>query len=132
VAQRIDLNYFKRPTPFKRARLILVILAPLLAIGWIAWRGFSRDSRVYSSGRMSGPHAVLEKQCAVCHVQKIGEFAEKAADNGVPLLSRRPDAPRKPGPAPMSPPAQPATSNTADASTSSPPATSVALNATRI
>ncbi len=80
VAQRIDLNYFKRPTPFKRARLILVILAPLLAIGWIAWRGFSRDSRVYSSGRMSEPHAVLEKQCAVCHVQKIGEFAEKAAD----------------------------------------------------
>ncbi len=80
VAQRIDLNYFKRPTPFKRTRLILVILAPLLAIGWIAWRGFSRDSRVYSSGRMSEPHAVLEKQCAACHVQKIGEFAEKAAD----------------------------------------------------
>jgi hypothetical protein len=80
VAQRIDLNYFKRPTPFKRARLALVILAPLLAIGWIAWRGFSRDSRVYSSGRMSEPHAVLEKQCAACHVQKAGEFSAKAAD----------------------------------------------------
>jgi hypothetical protein len=80
VAQRIDLNYFKRPTPFKRARLILVILAPLLAIGWIAWRGFSRDSRVYSSGRMSEPHAVLEKQCAACHVEKAGEFSAKAAD----------------------------------------------------
>jgi len=35
VAQRIDLNYFKRSTPFKRARLILVILTPLLAIGWM-------------------------------------------------------------------------------------------------
>jgi len=80
VAQRIDLNYFKRPTPFKRARLILVILAPLLAIGWIAWRGFYRDSSVYSSGRMSEPHAVLEKQCAACHVQKAGEFSAKAAD----------------------------------------------------
>jgi hypothetical protein len=81
VAQRIDLNYFKRPTPFKRARLILVILAPLLAIGWIAWRGFSRDSRVYSSGRMSEPHAVLERQCVTCHVQKAGEFSAKAADS---------------------------------------------------
>ena len=80
VAQRIDLNYFKRPTPFKRARLIVVILAPLLAIGWIAWRGFYRDSRVYSSGRMSEPHAVLDKQCAACHVQKVGEFSAKAAD----------------------------------------------------
>ena len=80
VAQRIDLNYFKRPTPFKRARLALVILAPLLAIGWIAWHGFSRDSRVYSSGRMSESHAVLEKQCAACHVQKAGEFSAKATD----------------------------------------------------
>ena len=80
VAQRIDLNYFKRPTPFKRARLILVILAPLLAIGWITWRGFYRDSRVYSSGRMSEPHAVLEKQCATCHVQKADEFSAKATD----------------------------------------------------
>jgi hypothetical protein len=36
VAQRIDLNYFKRSTPFKRARLTMVILIPLLAIAWIA------------------------------------------------------------------------------------------------
>ena len=81
VAQRIDLNYFKRPTRYKRVRLFLVVLAPLLALGWIAWRGYSRDSRVYSSGRMSGAHAVLEKQCAACHVEKAGEFSAKAADS---------------------------------------------------
>jgi hypothetical protein len=80
LAQRIDLNYFKRPTPYKRARLWLSVLVPLLALGWLGWRGISRDSRVYSSGRMSGAHAVLEKQCAVCHVQKAGEFSSKAAD----------------------------------------------------
>ncbi len=80
VAQRIDLNYFKRPTTFKRTRLLLAVLAPLLALGWIAWRGFSRDSRVYSSGRMSEPHAVLEKQCAACHIQKVGKFSAKALD----------------------------------------------------
>jgi hypothetical protein len=81
LAQRIDLNYFKRPTPFKRARLLLVILAPLLAIGWLVWKGFAKDSRVYSSGRMSGAHAVLEKQCATCHLQKAGEFSSKAIDS---------------------------------------------------
>jgi hypothetical protein len=81
VAQRIDLNYFKRPTRLKRARLVLVILAPLVALGWLAWRGLMRDSRVYSSGRMSGPHAVLEKHCEACHVQKAAEFSAKAADS---------------------------------------------------
>jgi hypothetical protein len=74
------LNYFKRPTLFKRIRLFLVILAPLLAIGWLAWQSFVLDPHVYSSGRMSGAHAVLEKQCAACHVQKAGEFSAKAAD----------------------------------------------------
>ncbi|HEX8872599.1 MAG TPA: hypothetical protein VF758_07535, partial [Candidatus Acidoferrum sp.] len=81
LAQRIDLNYFKRPTAYKRALLILTLAAVLLAAGWIAWRGFSRDSRVYSSGRMSGAHAVLEQQCAACHLRKAGEFSAKAADS---------------------------------------------------
>jgi hypothetical protein len=81
LAQRIDLNYFKRPTPYKRAKLLLCVSVPLLAISWMVWHGFSRDSRVYSSGRMSEPHAVLEKQCAACHLQKAGEFSSKAVDS---------------------------------------------------
>jgi hypothetical protein len=80
LAQRIDLNYFKRATPFKSAKLWLSVLVPLLALGWIVWHGAARDSRVYSSGRMSEAHAVLEKQCAACHVQQAGEFSSKAAD----------------------------------------------------
>jgi hypothetical protein len=81
LAQRVDLNYFKRPTAFKRAKLWLSVLVPLLAIVWIAWRGVARDSRVYSSGRMSAAHAVLERQCVACHVEKAGEFSSKAADS---------------------------------------------------
>ena len=78
VAQRIDLNYFKRPTPLKRAKLWLSVLLVVVALGWIGWRGFGRDSRVYSSGRLSAAHAVIEKECAACHVQKAGIFAAKA------------------------------------------------------
>jgi len=81
LAQRVDLNYFKRPTAFKRAKFWLSVLVPLVAVAWIAWRGLARDSRVYSSGRMSEAHAVLERQCAACHVEKAGEFSANAADS---------------------------------------------------
>jgi hypothetical protein len=81
VAQRIDLNYFKRATPFKRAKLWLAILAPVVALVWIGWHFFGHDHRVYSSGRLSGAHAVLEKQCAACHVQQAGGFSAAAADS---------------------------------------------------
>ena len=80
LAQRIDLNYFKRPTPLKRAKFSLCLLLPLLALVWITWRGFSGDRRVYSSGRMSKAHAILEKECAACHMQKAGAFSAKASD----------------------------------------------------
>jgi transcription elongation factor Elf1 len=53
---------------------------PFLALVWIAWRGFSGDHSVYSSGRLSQAHAVLEKQCAACHVQQADAFSAKAAD----------------------------------------------------
>jgi hypothetical protein len=77
LAQRIDLNYFKRPTPLKRAKLWLSLLLPLLAVLWISWYAFHKDASVYSSGRMSEPHAILEKECAACHVQKASVFSAK-------------------------------------------------------
>jgi hypothetical protein len=80
LAQRIDLNYFKRPTTLKRAKFWLTVGLPALALLWIAWHGFARDSRVYSSGRMSEAHAVLEAQCAACHVKTAGAFSAKASD----------------------------------------------------
>src|SRR5215469_10079826 len=81
VAQRIDLNYFKRATPFKRARVWLAIGAPVAALVWIGWHFFARDQRVYSAGQLSEAHAVLEKQCAACHVQQAGGFSARAADS---------------------------------------------------
>jgi hypothetical protein len=80
LAQRIDLNYFKRPTLYKRAKLWLSLLLPVVALGWIAWRSTAKDSRVYSSGRMSAAHAVLEKECAACHLQQAGTYSAKAND----------------------------------------------------
>jgi len=81
LAQRIDLNYFKRPTPLKRAKFWLSVLLPLLALVWITERTILKDSRVYSRGRLSAPHAVLEKDCSACHLQTAGAFFAKAADS---------------------------------------------------
>lgn len=81
LAQRIDLNYFKRPTPLKRAKLWLSVLLPVIALIWILAHFAMRDSRVYSSGRLSNPHAVLETQCAACHVQQAGAYSAKAENS---------------------------------------------------
>src|SRR6267154_1736340 len=81
LAQRIDLNYFKRPTPLKHAKFWLSALLPLLAMIWISWRGFVDDHRVYSRGRLSPAHAILEKECSACHMQKAEAFSSKATDS---------------------------------------------------
>jgi predicted CXXCH cytochrome family protein len=64
----------------KRAKFWLSVGLPLLALVWIGWHGFARDSRVYSSGRMSEAHAVLEADCAACHIQ-TSAFSARAADS---------------------------------------------------
>lgn len=81
VAQRIDLNYFKRTTAFKRAKLWLAVLAPAVGLVWIGWHFLVGDHRVYSSGRLSEAHGVLEKQCEACHVRQAGGFSASAADS---------------------------------------------------
>jgi hypothetical protein len=80
LAQRIDLNYFKRPHPLRRWRFLLSVACPVLAVLWLAWYGIRSDRRVYSAGGLSSAHAVLTKQCAACHVTQAGFFSEKAAD----------------------------------------------------
>ena len=82
LAQRIDLNYFKRATPFKRAKFWLIVIVPLLAMAWIASRVSSKDSLIYSSGRMSEAHAVLEKECATCHIRQADFFSARVTDTG--------------------------------------------------
>ena len=80
LAQRIDLDYFKRSSPLRRWRLLLSIAAPVLALFCIAWFGIRSDRRVYSAGNLSSAHAVLTKQCSVCHVSTMGFYDKKVID----------------------------------------------------
>jgi len=80
VAKRIDLNYFKRPSPWRRWRFALSVALPCLAIAWLAAYGVTRNDHVYSSGKMSPAHAVLTRQCNACHVSRSGAFRAAATD----------------------------------------------------
>ena len=81
LAQRIDLNYFKRSHPFRRLRFSLSVSVPILALLWLGWFALSRNNRVYSSGKMSASHTVLTERCSSCHVKGAGVFSSKASDS---------------------------------------------------
>ena len=80
LAQRIDLEYFKRAGPLQRWRFLLSVALVALAILWVAWYAIRADRRVYSAGTLAPSHAVLTKQCASCHVTQAGFFSAKVAD----------------------------------------------------
>jgi hypothetical protein len=82
LAQRIDLEYFKRPHPFRRLRFILSVAAPVAALLWLGWYALLRDNHVYSGGRVSTAHAVLSTHCDACHVKEAGRSSAKATNNG--------------------------------------------------
>lgn len=80
LVQRIDMDYFKRPHPFRRLRSILSICLPLLALIWLGRYALARNNRVYSSGTLSRSHAVLTQECGACHLKESGSFSAKASD----------------------------------------------------
>ncbi|MGB0034979.1 MAG: hypothetical protein WBP79_05845 [Candidatus Acidiferrales bacterium] len=80
LAQRIDLNYFKRPYPFRTWRFALSVVLPVLAVIWLAGFGLARNHGVYSAGKMSPAHAVMTERCSACHVSKAGMFSAKSSD----------------------------------------------------
>ena len=72
LAQRIDLNYFKRPIPLRRARFWLCLLIPLAGLAWAGTHLGAKDFRPYSSGPLSKGHVLLTKDCETCHAPEKG------------------------------------------------------------
>jgi hypothetical protein len=80
LAQRIDLNYFARPHPLRRARFLLSVAAPLLALLWLSWHALGHDREPYTAGPMASVHAVFGLKCGACHVVEAGRFRRLASD----------------------------------------------------
>lgn len=80
VAQRIDLNYFKRSDRLQRWRSVLSLLVPLLGVIWLAGYGLAHNDHVYSSGPLAPAHAVLTQKCSSCHNLVGPTFSAKSSD----------------------------------------------------
>lgn len=72
LAKRIDLQYFARSHVFRRARLILSIAIPVIAVVWFVAQRAAGNQNAYSSGPLSPAHAVFANNCAVCHTRDAG------------------------------------------------------------
>ncbi len=80
LAKRMDLQYFRQPHPLRSWQLWLSVLIPVVALGWFAAERAS-SQKIYSSGPLSAAHAVLGKQCNVCHVTTLGVFRATVSDD---------------------------------------------------
>src|SRR5688572_742562 len=82
-AKRIALDYFKRPHPFRRTKLLLSVgLAALAAVAVIVY-AIRGDHRLYTSGPVSTAHAMFGTRCDDCHAAvaptAAGTVAPRAA-----------------------------------------------------
>lgn len=80
LARRIDMEYFARPHPFRRWRLILSLAIPAIALIWFFAQRAQGGQKAYSSGPLSHSHAVFSKQCSVCHLERSGAFFRPVED----------------------------------------------------
>jgi len=81
LAQRIDLNYFKRSHPFRRWKLVLSIAAPAVVLLWLGGLAAGGSKAPYSSGPVSSAHQVFGDRCERCHVTEARMFRAHVTDN---------------------------------------------------
>lgn len=81
LAQRIDLNYFKRPHPFRRLKRVLSIAVPAAVLLWLAGNAVGGSRAPYSSGPVSASHQVFGDKCERCHVTQARTFRAHVTDN---------------------------------------------------
>src|SRR5215472_15759267 len=79
-AQRIPLDYFKHPTPFRRWMFWLSIVLPILALLWPFLKWARGKADLYSPGSVSSAHAVFGLNCNACHVSKTDTFRRAVTD----------------------------------------------------
>ncbi len=81
LAQRIDLNYFKRSHPFRRWKLVLSMAVPALVLLWLGGMAAGGSKAAYSSGPVSAAHQVFGDKCERCHVTQSRTFRAHVTDN---------------------------------------------------
>jgi hypothetical protein len=80
VAQRLDLDYLKRPAllALLRKRLTWAMVAAAVVACVPLVMGVAGSRRTVASGPVSEAHALFEKRCEACHTQAFGGVPDKA------------------------------------------------------
>ena len=81
LAQRIDLNYFKRPHPFRRLKMVLSLAVPAAVLLWLGSNAVGGSEAPYSSGPMATSHQVFGDKCERCHATQERTFRAHVTDN---------------------------------------------------
>ena len=86
LAQRIELLYFLRPSPFRRWKRRLMLWVPVVAAAGIApfFLPVGGGERAFSNGPVSKAHAIFEQDCSLCHSEPFSAVADQAC-LGAPL-----------------------------------------------
>ena len=79
LAQRIDLNYFKRAYPIPRWRRILTVVVTVVGLAWLIGAGLRGKQSAYNAGPLSHSHQLLTRNCAACH-RSEATFGKKVSD----------------------------------------------------
>src|SRR5258708_3085378 len=70
LAQKLDVDYQARPRRLGNMRGFMLI-APLIAAGAMVPLFFGGGPKAFSNGPVSRAHAVFERNCTQCHVEKF-------------------------------------------------------------
>ena len=80
LAQRIELLYFLRPSPFRRWKRRLTMLVPLVAAAGMIpfFLPVGGGERAFSNGPVSKAHAIFEQDCSLCHSERFSAVSDQA------------------------------------------------------
>jgi hypothetical protein len=81
LAQRIDMNYFKRRHPFGRWKSILSVAVPAVVLLWLGGIAAGGSRAPYSSGPVAAAHQVFGDRCERCHVTGARAFRAHVTDS---------------------------------------------------
>lgn len=79
LAQRIDLNYFKRLYPIPRWRRILSYALVAIGLVWLGWGALAGKQAAFNAGPLAHSHTLFTRNCALCHAVKSA-FGQKVTD----------------------------------------------------
>jgi hypothetical protein len=80
LAQRIDLNYFKRLYPIPRWRRLLSYAFVAIGLLWLGWGAVAGKQQAFNAGPLAHSHAIFTQRCTVCHVATTG-FSKPVTDH---------------------------------------------------